>query len=143
MQLNLSVSPQVAEIATSWFSALRPPPRLSLSQWCRENARLYDGSIFKPYAYQFDILDSMNDPAVEQITLMKSARVGYTQMLSAAIAYLIAHQPSKIMVLQPTVEDAEDYSKGTVEPMNDWPVLSGLLSDIGAKKSGKRSLGDR
>lgn len=135
MPIELPVSPLVAETAASWFAALRPPPRLSLSQWAVEHARLYDGSRFVPYPYQRVILDAMADPAVHQVTLMKSARVGYTQMLSAAMGYFIAQRPSKIMVVQPTTEDAEDYSKDTIEPIHDWPVLSGLLSDVGAKKS--------
>lgn len=133
--MQLDVSPLVAETASGWFAALRPPPRLSLSEWAEEHARLYDGSTFRPYPYQRAILDAMTDPAVSQITLMKSARVGYTQMLSAAMGYFIAQRPSKIMVVQPTTEDAEDYSKDTVDPLHDWPVLTGLLSEVGAKKS--------
>ena len=93
-----------------WFAALRPRPRTSLAEWALAHARLYDGRRFVPYAYQRAILDAMTDPAVTRITLMKSARVGYTQMLSAAIGYFIAHRPSKMMVLQPATEDAEDYS---------------------------------
>jgi Bacteriophage tail assembly protein len=136
MPLDLPVSELVAETASGWFAALRPPPRLSLAEWAEQHARLYDGAVFKPYAYQREILDAMTDPAVERITLMKSARVGYTQMLSAALGYFIAQRPSKIMIVQPTIEDAEDYSKDTVDPLHDWPVLSGLLSEAGAKKKG-------
>ncbi len=129
------ISHETAEAASAWFSALRPPPRLSLSDWAERNARLYSGAVFKPYPYQRAILDAMNDPKVDRISVMKSARVGYSQMLSAAIAYHIALRPSQIMVVQPTTEDAEDYSKDTLEPMNDWPILAGLLADIGAKKA--------
>lgn len=134
MPLELPVSPQVAAVATAWFATLRPPERLSLSQWAERHARLYDGLIFHPYPYQRAILDAMVDPSVRQVTLMKSARVGYTQMLSAVLGYFIAHRPSKIMVVQPTTEDAEDYSKDTVDPLRDWPVLSGLLADTGVRR---------
>ncbi|ACI98695.1 phage terminase large subunit family protein [Rhodospirillum centenum] len=136
MPLDLPVSPLVAEAASGWFAALRPPPRLSLAEWAEQHARLYDGSVFRPYPYQRDILDAMTDPAVHQVTVMKSARVGYTQMLSAALGYFIAQRPSKIMVVQPTTEDGEDYSKDTVDPLRDWPVLAGLLSEAGAKQKG-------
>lgn len=137
MPIELSVSDLMARTATRWFSALRPPPRLSLAQWAERHARLYDGSTFRPYSYQREILDAMTDPAVERITLMKSARVGYTQMLSAALGYFIAQRPSKIMIVQPTLEDAEDYSKDTIEPLSDWPVLAGLLSDGGTRRKGE------
>lgn len=136
MPIELPVSLLTAETASGWFASLRPPPRLSLAEWAERHARLYDGSAFRPYPYQRAILDAMTDPAVERITLMKSARVGYTQMLSAALGYFIAQRPSKIMIVQPTIEDAEDYSKDTVDPLHDWPVLTGLLAAVGAKKSG-------
>ncbi len=136
MPLDLPVSSLMAETATAWFAALRPPVRLSLAEWAEQHARLYDGAVFKPYPYQRAILDAMTDPAVHQITLMKSARVGYTQMLSAALGYFIAQRPSKIMIVQPTIEDAEDYSKDTVDPLHEWPVLAGLLSEVGAKRKG-------
>lgn len=136
MRLELPVSELMAEVATGWFAALRPPPRLSLAEWAPLHARLYDGSVFRPYPYQRAILDAMVDPAVKQITLMKSARVGYTQMLSAALGYFVAQQPSKIMVVQPTTEDAEDYSKDTIDPLGDWPALAGLLSEVKARAKG-------
>lgn len=132
----LNVDRVTAETATAWFPILRPPPRLSLAEWAAEHARTYSGATFKPYPYQRGILDAMADPSVEIISLMKSARVGYTQMLSAAVGYHIAHKPSRIMIVQPTLEDAEDYSKDTIDPMHDWPILEGRLSEIGAKKRG-------
>ncbi|MBI1207892.1 MAG: phage terminase large subunit family protein [Azospirillum sp.] len=121
------------DLTAAWWPALRPPPRLSLSEWAEQHARLPDGSRFHPHPYQRAILDAMVDPEVERITVMKSARVGYTQMLSAAIGFFAAQQPSKIMVVQPTTEDAEDYSKDTIDPMREWPVLSAKLADAGAK----------
>lgn len=136
MPLNLPVSELMAKTATGWFPALRPAPHLSLAEWAEKHARLYDGGAFRPYPYQRAILDAMADPAVRRITLMKSARVGYTQMLSAALGYFIGQRPSKIMVVQPTTEDAEDYSKDTIDPLGDWPVLAGLLSEAKAKAKG-------
>ena len=134
-RILLPVTDLAATTATGWFATLKPPPRLSLSEWAERHGRLYSGAVFRPYPYQRDILDAMTDPMVHRITMIKSARVGYTQMLSAAIGYHIAQRPSQIMLVQPTTEDAEDYSKDTLEPMGDWPILAGLLADVGAKKS--------
>lgn len=136
MLLELQVSKVVADVASRWFAALRPPERLSLAEWAERNARLYDGSLFRPYPYQKAWLDAMTDPAVRQITLMKGARVGYTQMLSAVVAYFVAQQPSKIMIIQPTTEDAEDYSKDTIDALGEWPVLADLLSEVKARVKG-------
>jgi len=46
--LELALSPQAATIASGWFAALRPPPRLSLALWAESHARLYDGTQDRP-----------------------------------------------------------------------------------------------
>jgi phage terminase large subunit GpA-like protein len=56
---------------------------------------------------------------------MKSARVGYTLCVSAAIGYFIDQDPSSMLVVQPTVDDAKGFSKETIAPMlRDVPVLA-------------------
>jgi len=134
--LFLAVDGETAATVAGWFPTLRPPSSASLAGWAAAHARTYDGAVFKPYPYQRAILDAMADPSVSLVTVMKSARVGYTQMLSAVIGYYIAHKPSRIMLVQPTLEDAEDYSKDTIDLLPEWPVLEPLLSDLGARKRG-------
>jgi len=61
---------------------------------------------------------------------MKASRVGYTLCMSAAIGYHIHHAPSSILVVQPTVEDAKNFSKETIAPMlRDVPVLAKVVFD--------------
>src|SRR4029079_8255875 len=81
--------------------------------------------------YQRGILDAITDPAVERVSVMKSARVGYTKCMNAAIAYYMAQDPCPILVVQPTVEDAEGYSKEEIAPMlRDCSALTGLVTDL-------------
>lgn len=68
----------------------------------------------------------MSDPKVRKLTLMKSARVGYTQMLITYIASQIVNSPGSILLVQPTIQDAEDFSKESIEPMLDWPIMKSL-----------------
>lgn len=126
---------------SSWLAgaaaALRPPPRLSLSEWADEHFCLSAVSAAEPgrwrtLPYQRGFLDAITDPAVERVTWMKSARVGATKCMNAAIAYHMHHDPCPILVVQPTVEDAEGYSKEEIAPMlRDVPVLAGLVTDAG------------
>lgn len=111
----------------------RSPPRLSLSEWADRNFVLSAESAAVPgrwhtLPYQKGILDAITDDTVEQVSLMKSARVGYTLSVSAAIGYFIAQDPSSMLVVQPTVDDAKGFSKETIAPMlRDVPVLAGIL----------------
>lgn len=115
------------------MGAWRPPPRLSLSAWADRNFVLSAESAAEPgrwhtLPYQREILDAITDPAVERVSVMKSARVGYTLCMSAAIGYFMHQDPSSMLVVQPTVDDAKNFSKETIAPMlRDVPVLSRLV----------------
>lgn len=121
--------------------ALRPPPVLSLSDWADAFFRLSAESAAEPgrwqtLPYQRGIMDAITDPAVERVTVMKSARVGYTKAVNAAIAYYIAQDPCPILVVQPTVEDAKGYSKEEIAPMlRDVEVLRGLVKEASSRSS--------
>ncbi len=91
--------------------------------------------------YQRGILDAITDPAVERVSVMKSARVGYTLCINAAIAYHMHHDPCPIMVVQPTVDGAKKYSKEFIAPMlRDVEVLADRVKGAAVKSSGRTIL---
>jgi phage terminase large subunit GpA-like protein len=136
--------------SSSWLdgtgAALRPPPRLSLSEWADQHYRLSAESSAQPgkwrsRPYQKGILDAITDPAVERVSVMKSARVGYTLCINAAIAYHMHHDPCSIMVVQPTVDGAKKYSKEFIAPMlRDVEVLADRVQGAAVKSSGRTIL---
>jgi phage terminase large subunit GpA-like protein len=115
------------------MSALRPPPKMRLSEWADAHFVLSAESSAEPgrwrtLAYQRGIMDAITDPNVERVSLKKSARIGYTKMVNAAIGYHVHQDPCPILVVQPTVEDAEGYSKEEIAPMvRDCEVLTDLV----------------
>ncbi len=121
-------------LASAW-AALRPPPKLSLSAWADDHFRLSAESSAEPgrwktLPYQRGILDAISDPKVQRISVQKSARVGYTKGINAAIAYFMALDPCPIMVVQPTIDTAKIYSKEEIAPMlRDVEALAGLVSE--------------
>lgn len=114
---------------------LSPPPVLSLSQWAAQYAYLSKETSaqtgrFEAYAYQVGMMDAITDPRVEKVSVMKSARVGYTKIIDHVVGYYLHQDPSPILVVQPRVEDAEDYSKSEIAPMlRDTAVLSEIAPD--------------
>jgi phage terminase large subunit GpA-like protein len=129
------------------MAAWRPPPRLSLSAWADRFFVLSAETAAEPgrwhtLPYQKELLDAITDPRIPIIVVQKSARVGFTLCISSAIAYFIAQDPSSMLVVQPTVDDAKGFSKETIAPMlRDVPVLSRIsFRDIEDKgKGGKGS----
>lgn len=137
-------------MGASWIAearaSLRPPPKLTLSEWADMHFRLSAESAAEPgrwhtLPYQRGILDAITDPGVERVSVMKSARVGFTKCINAAIAFFISHDPCPILLVQPTVEDAEGYSKEEIAPMlRDVEALAGLVSDERVKTSAQTIL---
>ncbi len=121
------------------FATLTPPAKLSLSEWSDTHAVLSSESSaesgrWKTLPYQKGIMDALTDPIIEQVTVMKSARVGYTKIINNFIAYHIHQDPCSIMVVQPTIEDAEGYSKEEIAPMiRDTKCLDGLVKEAKSK----------
>jgi phage terminase large subunit GpA-like protein len=75
------------------------------------------------------MMDACCHPAVERVTIMKSARVGYTKVLGHLIGYHIHQDPCSILVVQPTIDDAEGWSKEELMPtIEQTEVLRAIVS---------------
>jgi phage terminase large subunit GpA-like protein len=124
---------------------IQPPPKLTLSQWADRYAVLSRETSaqtgrFHAFAYQNGIMDAVTNPTVSMITVQKSARVGYTKILDHVAGYFIHQDPSPMLVVQPRVEDAEDYSSTEIEPMlRDTPALAEVVGDL-KKKDAKQKI---
>ena len=102
--------------------ALIPPPRLRLSEWIEANIRLPGGVSAQPgdvrlWQFQREIADVIGDPLVERVTLVKPVRVGFTTLLTSAVAHFVANDPSPILYLLPTEADCRDYVVSDLEPI--------------------------
>lgn len=129
----------LARLERAALSAFRPPRKLTLSEWADTYAFLSsessaEGGRWHTLPYQKGIMDAISSNSVEQVTVMKSARVGYSKILNHVIGYHIHQDPAPIMLVQPTIEDAQGYSKEEIAPMlRDTPCLRGVVSDAKAK----------
>lgn len=120
-------------------ASLIPPPKLTLSQWAERYGFLSpetsaETGRFRAFGYQRGMMDAITDPTVERITVLKAARVGYTKVLDHVVGYFIHQDPSPMLVVQPRVEDAEDYSKTEIAPMlRDTPALAEIVGTVKGK----------
>lgn len=86
--------------------------------------------------YQRGIMDAVSDPLVHTVVVMSSAQVGKTEMLNNLVGYHIHQDPAPLLLLQPTLEMAQTWSKDRLAPMlRDTPALQGRVKDPRAKKS--------
>jgi phage terminase large subunit GpA-like protein len=124
-----------ADVLRSARSMLRPPPRQRLSTWIETHLILPEGVSALPgparlWPYQREIADAIGDATIERVTLVKPVRVGFTTLLTGAVASFVANDPAPIIVLQPTEDDARDYIVSDLEPIfGASPTVQGQLED--------------
>lgn len=86
-------------------------------------------------------MDAFSDPAVHTVVIMSSAQVGKTEIVLNAIGFFADQDPAPILVLQPTIEMGEAFSKDRLAPMlRDTPALRDKVKDPRARDSGNTLL---
>ncbi|MEY3221151.1 MAG: hypothetical protein RLZZ203_7 [Cyanobacteriota bacterium] len=124
-------------------SNFAPPPRLKVSEWADNFRKLSPESSAEPgqwrtsrAEYQRGVMDAVNDPAVVEVVVMSSAQIGKTETLGNVVAYYVTQDPSPMLLLQPTLEMAEAYSKDRLAPMvRDCPSLADKIGDPRSRKT--------
>lgn len=125
-----------------------PPPDLTVSEWADKERRLSPESSSEPgqwvtdrAPYQKEIMDCVKDPDIDEAVMMTSSQVGKTEILNNIIGYSIEHEPCPMLIVQPTLKMAEDYSKDRLSAMiRDTPALARIIGDGKSKKTGNTLL---
>lgn len=117
-----------------------PPPDLTISEWSDEYRRIPPEASAEPgrwytnrAPYQREMLDAICSS--ERVVMMTAAQIGKTEILLNVLGYFMDKEPSPVLLLQPTLEMGEAFSKDRLVPMiRDTPCLSEQF-DIKAKSS--------
>lgn len=112
------------------LAPLRAIAPMRLSEWASDEFKLSAESSHKSgdwcaYPPQIGVMDAFSNDDIEEVTVRKAKRVGYTKMLLAFIAYNAVHRRRKQALWQPTDDDRDSFVKTEVEPM---------IRDVGAMK---------
>lgn len=135
----------IETIRAEALRALLPPPRLRLSEWIESEVHLPEGVSAQPgqvrlWPFQREIADAIGDPFIERVTLVKPVRVGFTTLLTSAVASFVANDPAPILCLLPAEADCRDYMVSDVEPIfSASPAVAAVLSDE-RDESGRNTL---
>jgi phage terminase large subunit GpA-like protein len=130
------------------LDAVKPPPDLSISEWA-DQYRVLSSEASSEYGawntsraeYQRGIMDAISDDNIEEVTIMSCAQVGKTEMILNLIGYHVAQDPAPMLVVQPTLEMAQTFSKDRLAPMvRDCPTLADKIKDPRARDSGNSIL---
>ena len=121
---------------------LKPKEQLTISEWANRYMVLPRGSneagsfSTDNAPYQKEIMDAITDPEVQNVAVMSSAQVGKTTILLCAIGYYIEHEPATMMMLLPTLNLGERFSKTRLATMiADIPRLSEKIAPVKTRDS--------
>jgi len=82
-------------------------------------------------------MDAVSDRGISTVVLMTSSQVGKTECLNNVVGFYIAQDPAPILMVQPTLEMAETWSKDRLAPMlRDTPALRGKVAEARSRDSG-------
>jgi len=129
-------------------SALPPIPALSVSEWAEAHRVLSREATAEAgkfscarVPYQRAAMDDVTDPSVAEIVACWAAQTGKSECLNNVTGYFMHADPASILMVQPTVDLAEAYSKERIAPMiRDTPILQKLVRDPRSRDSGNTLL---
>lgn len=130
------------------FQILEPPKPLTVSTWAARYRRLSRESSSEPGRWNLDrapyqraIMDAISDKSCRRIVLMTSAQIGKTEMILNTIGYYSQHDPSPIMVVNPTESMAQAFSKDRLAPMiRDTKCLQEIYNMAKSRDAGNTIL---
>lgn len=124
------------------LDSLRAEPPQRLSDWARDHFKLagessHQKGSWESWPFQPGWMDAFSNDDIEEVTVQKSKRVGYTKTVAAFVAYNIAHRRRKQAVWQPTDDDRDSFAKSEIDPVLD--PETGLPSVRAARRRGKQA----
>lgn len=119
-------------------NGLKPLPKTSVSQWADNYRMLSSGISAEPgkwktsrAPYQKDIMNAFTEPGIHRVVVKSSSQIGKSDMMNNVIGRFAHLDPCAIMMIQPTIDMAQDYSKTRIAPMiRDTKVLNTLFYDV-------------
>ena len=139
MNIQTTTNAQIQKSVSYGLQSLYAPEPLRLSEWADENFYLsaessYVQGRWETMPFQKAIMDSISNDDIRDVTWMKSARVGYTKCILAAIGYYAEHKKRNQGVWQPVDDDADEFVKTEIETMiRDVPVVQDAFPSYGRK----------
>ncbi|MGJ4961583.1 phage terminase large subunit family protein [Bradyrhizobium sp. HKCCYLRH3061] len=134
--VSLPPSEALDSVTARALAGFAPPPMLTVSEWAdRERILSPEASAeagrwdTARAEYLRGVMDAMTTPAVRCVVVAKASQVGYTECLGNIVGYFVDQDPGSMLVVQPTVEMGEAWSKDRLVPMlRDTPRLAGKVS---------------
>lgn len=133
----------------AWAAGFNRPPRQTVSEWADEHRRLPAKGASEPGQWRTsrvpfirEVMDCLSPfMPVRKVVFCKSTQVAGTESGLNWIGYVFDRAPAPMLVVQPTVEIGELFSKQRLQPMIDEsPRLRAIIPPARSRDSGNTTL---
>ncbi|KGD95248.1 terminase [Achromobacter sp. RTa] len=112
----------VARALRRGLASFAAPEPMTLREWAERHFYLsaessYVEQRWEAWPFQRGILACVGSDDVHEVDVIKSARVGYTKILLAAVGYFAEHKRRNQALWQPTDSARDEFVKTELEPM--------------------------
>lgn len=133
------------------FLRIRQPE--PLSRWADDHRIIGDGAGPEPGRWRTDrtpymreIMDAVTAPEVREVVMCTGVQLGKTELILNAVCYYMLHEPSPMMLVEPSDELAGDIGSDRIDTMiqasPELRPLFGLAEDRQkSRKTGKLKIG--
>jgi phage terminase large subunit GpA-like protein len=131
----------------------QPRPRLNIWQWADQYRHLAKGVSEKSQhgdalyrssdaPHQRGVQESFTDPTVQMTIFIGASQIaGKTEIMNNVIGYHMDYKPTSTVVMYPTIEAAEKFSKKKLAPnIEATPVLREIISPLKSRTTGNTIL---
>ena len=123
---------RVRELIAQSYS---PPPKLTVSEWADDRRVLSSEASSEPGKWHTSrvepargVMDAFSDPEIEMISCMVAAQTFKSEALLNIAGYHVDLDPCPMLILQPTLQMAEAFSKDRLAPMaRDTPAIGAKI----------------
>ncbi|WP_350635663.1 terminase gpA endonuclease subunit [Pseudoalteromonas sp. GW168-MNA-CIBAN-0100] len=113
-------------------------------EWSDKYFRLPEGSSQIAGAWvtqplQVALLNMMTNDSIRLLAIKKSARLGYTKMMVAALLYLAEHKKRSAVVYQPVDDESDAFVVDEVDPViEEMPIIQRIFPDWNVKSENNK-----
>lgn len=138
-----------ADVVSELMRAIAPAPRLGVAEWADAHRRLPTKGAAEPgqwrtsrVPYLRGIMDALSpDHPAQEVVFCKSVQAAGTECGNNWVGWFIDTQKAPMMVVQPTLEMAERWSKQRLAAMiEDCPTLRDKVRPARERDSGNTTL---
>lgn len=126
----------------AFLKAFKPRSKLTGSQWADLYRYVAPGTSPEPgewrtsrVPYLREPLDAMTDRQTETVVMCCSSQIGKSEVLLNAMGFYVDQEPAPQLMLQPTLEAAESFSKERIDPT--FRYSPGLADKLEEGKDGR------